>query len=173
MSEPKQDSNQLPPPVYSSTADSTSVSTSPTYFRPTAGLSLPQQLTAIDFTQFRIGGAALSDDHVAVLARDERFSRDPHALLQLMHEQAQLPPKLLVRVRGSHSVYGEAKSDFDLTLNLLPLLVSESERWSYLKIDGGRVAVNGEHVAPAAGTAPSDLEKLAVQYCEDPAPIKR
>jgi hypothetical protein len=110
---------------------------------------------------------------VAVLARDERFSHDPHALLQLMHEQAQLPPKLLVRVRGSHSVYGESKSDFDLTLNLLPLLVSETERWSYLKIDGGRVTVNGDPVPPAAGVASSDLEKLVVQYCEDPATIKR
>lgn len=167
MSDSK-DSNQLPP-VYSSTADSTP-STSPTPFRPA---NLHQQPLAIDFTQYRIGGAALSDDHVAVLARDERFSHDPHALLQLMHEQAQLPPKLLVRVRGSHSVYGESKSDFDLTLNLLPLLVSETERWSYLKIDGGRVTVNGEPVPPAAGVASSDLEKLVVQYCEDPATIKR
>lgn len=168
MSDSK-DSNNLPPPVYSSTADSTR-STSPTLFRPT---DLHQQPLAIDFTQYRIGGAALSDDHVAVLVHNEWFSHNAHALLQLMHEQAQLPPKLLVRVRGSHSVYGDIKSDFDLTLNLLPLLVPESDRWSYLKIDGSRVTVQGEPVPPAAGSAPSDLEKLVLQFCEDPATIKR
>jgi hypothetical protein len=168
MSDSK-DSNQLPPPLYSSTAESTP-STSPTPFSPA---NLHQQPLAIDYAQYRIEGAALGNDRVAVLARDERFSHDPQALLQLMDKQAQLPPKLLVRVRGSHSVYGEIKRDFDLTLNLLPLLVSESERWSYLKIDGSRVTVQGEPVPPAAGSAPSDLEKLVVQYCEDPATVKR
>ena len=167
MSESKQNPDQVSPPVYSSAAESLPTST----FASHTGFSLPKQLAVIDLTQYRITNSTLNDDHVAVLVRDERFSRDPHALLQLMHEQAQLPPRLLVRIRGSHSVYGETKSDFDLTLSLLPLLVSESERWSYLKTDGSRIVVNGE--APEIGTVQSDLEKLVMQYCADPAPIKR
>lgn len=173
MSASKQDYDEKSPPVYSSTADSAPLSTSSTHFELNSSLSTHQQLAFIDFTRYKIGSSTISEDHVTVLTRDERFSRDPHALLQLIHEQAQLPPKLHLRIRGSHSVYGEVKSDFDLTLNLMPLLCSETERWSYLKIDGGGVSPNGEHLPPVPGTASSDLEKLAIQYCDDPNPIKR
>lgn len=169
MSESKQNPDQVSPPVYSSSAESPPTSNNARY----TSFNLPKQLTAIDLTQYRITGSTLRDDHVAVLVRNERFSRDPHVLLQLMHEQAQLPPRLLVRIRGSHSVYGETKSDFDSTLNLLPLLVSESERWSYLKTDGSRIFINGEPEVIETGAVSSDLEKLVMQYCADPAPIKR
>ncbi|KAL3478827.1 hypothetical protein BJX99DRAFT_223505 [Aspergillus californicus] len=170
MADSKQDANPLPP-VYSSTADRPPPSTSTSTSSPGLLFQQQQQHLAIDYTQYRIAGAVLHDDRVAAVTRDERFSCDPHALLQLMHEQAQLPPKLLLRIRGSHSVYGEVKSDFDLTLNLLPLLVSDSERWSYRKLDGSRISANGDPV-PTAGAVPAELEKLVVQYCEDPAPVK-
>ncbi|KAL2840070.1 hypothetical protein BJY01DRAFT_250197 [Aspergillus pseudoustus] len=142
MSDSEQDSNQSPPPVYSSAAENDSLAAS---IRTTPGANLHKQSPFIDFTGYRIAGGVL-DSSTA--------------------------PKALIRIRGSHSVYGEVKSDFNLTLNLLPLLVSETERWPYLRIDGGRVTANGEPSPPVEGITPSDLEKLVVQYCEDPTPIK-
>ncbi|GIC93076.1 uncharacterized protein Aud_009555 [Aspergillus udagawae] len=126
------DSSQLPP-AYSSTATSTPVSTSPRSLTLTLSQDLhqPPLFTSLDFSRYQFPGAMLTDDHVTTVTRHEDFSRDSGALLRLMQEQAQLPPKLLVRIRGTHSEYGETKDDFDLTLNLLPLLVSNLERWSY------------------------------------------
>jgi hypothetical protein len=110
------------------------VSTSPHSLTLTLRQDLHQTplFTSIDFSQYQIQGGRLTDDHVATVTSYESFSRDPGALLQLMQEHVQLPPKLLVRIRGTHFEYGETKNDFDLTLNLLPLLVSEDERWSYV-----------------------------------------
>jgi hypothetical protein len=91
-----------------------------------------------------------------------------------MQEQVQLPPKLFVRIRGSHSEYGETKDDFDLTLNLLPLLVSDDERWSYAKLDPRRITIHSQPMSPrpAYYVASVDLETLNRLYCEDPAPLK-
>ncbi|KAF7171063.1 hypothetical protein CNMCM5623_003530 [Aspergillus felis] len=177
MADSKQtsDSSQLPP-AYSTTASSTPVSTSPRSLTltPSQNLQQPPLFTSINFSRYQIPGATLTDDHVASVTRREEFSRDPGALLQLMQEQVQLPPKLLVQIRGRHSEYGETKNDFDITLNLLPLLVSEDERWSYVKLDPSRITIHNQPVAPRLpyDAASADLETLTRLYCEDPAPLK-
>ncbi|GFF59709.1 hypothetical protein IFM51744_10021 [Aspergillus udagawae] len=177
MTDSKQssDSSQLPP-AYSSTATSTPVSTSPRSLTLTLSQDLhqPPLFTSIDFSRYQFPGATLTDDHVTTVTRHEDFSRDSGTLLRLMQEQAQLPPKLLVRIRGTHSEYGETKDDFDLTLNLLPLLVSDHERWSYVKLDPSRVTIRNQPVShgQAYDVASADLETLTKLYCEDPAPLK-
>ncbi|GFG03081.1 hypothetical protein IFM61392_02622 [Aspergillus lentulus] len=177
MADSKQSSDSSPlPPAYSSTAISTPVSTSPRSLTLTLSQDLhrPPLFTSLDFSQYQIPGGRLTDDHVTTVTSYESFSRDPGALLQLMQEQLQLPPKLLVRIRGTHLEYGETKDDFDLTLNLLPLLVSEDERWSYLKLDPSRITIHNQPVSPepAYDMTSADLETLTRLYCEDPAPLK-
>ncbi|KAL9623292.1 MAG: hypothetical protein Q9160_002399 [Pyrenula sp. 1 TL-2023] len=82
----------------------------------------------INFSNYIPENATLSDDHTTVTCYNPRLCSNPVALGKFLEEQAALPPKLLLHVRGTHSSNTSMSPiiDFNLTINLTPLLIPQS-----------------------------------------------
>ena len=147
-------------------------------------LGLNTRLLNLDFQQYNLPQSVTSDDQTTVITTHPMYSSDVQALIKLLQHQAALPPKPVVRIRGTHSEYGTSygpdKIDFDLMLNIMPLILrAESERWNYLKVDStshpaARSESNDEKKEDVFSSKDGDvgLEEWARRFCDDEAEAK-
>jgi hypothetical protein len=82
----------------------------------------------INFAKYTLPQSSLSDDQTTTTCTDLTLFNDPTAFVETLFEQASLPPKPLIHIQGVHSEwnasYGPDEIDFDLTLNMMPLIAS-------------------------------------------------
>jgi len=82
------------------------------------------QITGINYDKYSPPQSSLSEDKTTVTCGGPQLLQDATALADLIDEQILLPPKPIVRVRGTYGAnYGADKIDFDLALNLMPLIM--------------------------------------------------
>lgn len=150
-------------------------------------LSAISRLSSIPFTKYRIRDAKLSDDQYTVTTTKADLTSgtgQQYALTKFLHEQALLPPKPLMVVRGTHlgssGQYGEPVVDFELRFNLTSMLDLEAR-----PSDGHRRS--RVRVKPFQSSGPSGspkqlsreyldltpMEQWAKKFCEDKADNRR
>ena len=147
------------PPTY--TADVPLASATPT----------PQpirEVTHIDFSSYHLQDGLLSDDKTTSTTTLPELSDNATALFKFIQAQAMLPPKPVVRITGTHidQVYswGSTRIDFDLTLDIMPLLVQAGPNHSgYLKVQP-----ISDEIDPEAS-----VRAWVQQFCDDPNDCKR
>ena len=130
----------------------------------------------IDYSRYFLAHAELSKDRVTLTTTAPALSSKPDVLLALLRAQAALPPIPLVCIRGTSSPpYAQQVVDFDLKLNLLPLIWrgEGAGAWNYLRLiaDGERGFRGGEteNVAPNLRDLPAWVRK----FCHDQSVQKR
>lgn len=102
----------------------------------------------------------------------EHLSTNANALVALIRELSAVPPKPQLRVRGTR----QGHVDFDLQLNLMPLLVPDDEkrRMDYIRcVAEGEMAFRGglqPGVSPNVGG--SGLEEWCRRFVQDQAAVK-
>jgi hypothetical protein len=157
------------PPAYSN-GDSNS--------QPESGSLQPVTSVQFDLRQYQIPHFTISEDQTTVTTTSPLYTSNPGALIELLQHQAALPPKPLVRIKGTHSEYGASygpiRTDFDLTMNLMPLIVrAGTDKWNYL-----RILSPGENCFRVGGMLASEkedmgLDEWARRFCDDQAASKR
>ncbi|KIW91505.1 uncharacterized protein Z519_07471 [Cladophialophora bantiana CBS 173.52] len=158
----------------------------------TAPLSIPSQnplsalsrLTTVSFAKYRIRDSKLSEDQTVTTTTNPELTSSSHSsstsqkqqktLLRFIREQACLPPKPIMVIRGTH-VHVNTVVDFELKLNLTSMLDldrggTESGR-GRLKVK--RYQHGSSNGSPKQMTREemnmSPLELWAKKFCEDRA----
>ncbi|KAK5062617.1 hypothetical protein LTR84_004690 [Exophiala bonariae] len=88
-------------------------------------LTTLSRLAAINLSAYGVRDAALSDDRTTLTTSKPELTSTQYALAKFIHDQASLPPKPLMVVRGTHASYsvnGGTAVDFELRLNLMGML---------------------------------------------------
>jgi len=83
------------------------------------------RLSAIDLPKYcGVEQAKLSDGHTSLTTTKPELTTTQYALIKFINEQASLPPKPLMVIRGTHLTGDTCAThvDFELTLNLTSLL---------------------------------------------------
>lgn len=137
---------------------------------------------SINLKAYRLPQSFLSEDCARLTTTCPTFFEDAQSLVQLVRNQALLPPRPLIHIKGSHSEYGTAygtdKIDFELSLDMMPLLVGdELQQPSHLQLaplssDDGLSSTDEKHVRKEKSRE-TDLELWADKFCRDPAVSKR
>jgi hypothetical protein len=135
----------------------------------TIGGPLPSVLLpSINFMSYRLPADTLSGDETTRTTTDPGVASNAAVLYALLKEQAALPPKPVVRIRGTHIDYiyswGTTRTDFDLTLDVMPLIMPTSTtRLTYVKTKS----------IPGDNNPTDPLRSWAQRFCNDPAECKR
>ena len=135
---------------------------------PRSGEPLPTGLLPfVDFTSYRLQAGTLSADETTRTTTDPGVTSNAESLYTLLREQAAVPPKPVVRIKGTHIDYvyswGTTRTDFDLALDMMPLIVPTST-----------TRLNYVNIKPNPGDNPADPLRSWVQsFCDDPAECKR
>ena len=125
-------------------------------------------LPSVDFTAYRLPASTLSENETTRTTTDPGFTSNVALLYTVLKEQTALPPKPVVRIKGTHVDYvyswGTTRTDFDLTLDIMPLIVPTSTtRLNYVKIKPN-----------PADSSPADLLRSWVErFCNDTAERRR
>lgn len=133
-------------------------------------------LPRLDYTLYSPPLFELSEDSTTLRSSTPYLSDTPRALVSLMRSQATVPPKCTIRVRGSRGT-GNRHVDFDLRMNLMPLLVPDDprQRIDYLRCVGdGELAFRGglkKSLEPDMGPD-GGLEEWCRRYVEDQSTVK-
>ena len=142
----KSQHNQHDPlPSYSENSRTTSSPTSP--WNQQLLLATPG-LPNVNVLAYLPANASLSSDQTTVTVRDEELVTVPAALVSFIFAQAALPPRPIVRIRGS--VCGNVA--FDLKIDMMRYFVPKSDEpaWNYVKIvDEHELAPRGESTVSA------------------------
>ncbi|KAL2422118.1 hypothetical protein ABEF95_010156 [Exophiala dermatitidis] len=130
------------PPSYETTisvpSTSTSIPNTPSHHLPSTApsISIPSQnplealprLAAINLSKYCVPESKLSDDSTTVTTTKPELATTQYALVKFIREQANLPPKPLMIIRGTHeggssgSFSDDGVVDFELKINLTSLL---------------------------------------------------
>jgi hypothetical protein len=149
---------QEDPPEYSTNATS--------QFR-TNGLARNAHFPSINFSQYLLPRGTLSDDRTTRTTTDPELLHNAEAVFALLQEQAALPPKPIVRIKGTHIdklySWGTTRTDFDLTLDLTPLISPTTTCSSFMSV---------EPVQGYSGDV-DPLRSWAQRFCDDPDERKR
>ncbi|MCJ1453676.1 hypothetical protein MMC28_004024 [Mycoblastus sanguinarius] len=164
------DPSAEPPPQYTPLH-----ATSQQHSHPFKPHPAPTPPSTIPFQSYQLPHSTLSLDKTTTTTSSSDLTSDVPALLSLLQAQAALPPKPLVRIKGSHSEYGAAygpdKIDFDVVLNVMPLL----------RQGGSLQVMPGEDQASSTGKGEKNgvmgdnggsLEEWARRFCADDAESK-
>jgi hypothetical protein len=115
--------------------------------------SLPAGVPRIDYKQYAPPLFELSADSTTLTTQSAQLTDDAEALAACLRAQASVPPKPYVQVTGKR----HNKVDFDIRLNLMPLLVPDDDRQrtNYVRcVASGETAHRGgqkEDVLPDVG----------------------
>jgi hypothetical protein len=161
------------PPIYTSPSTSAAPPTplSPSrslpaqYFPPQVLVPLP--IPALPYHAYLPPTATLSADSTTItLTNHATLTSDPIALHRFLQEQVCLPPKPLLKIKGTQNPNAIGKQiDFELSLNLMPLIVRRAVDpqtgtgrggWNYLTTEGG-----------------VSMEEWCRRFCSDQSDAKR
>ncbi|CEJ80262.1 hypothetical protein VHEMI00458 [[Torrubiella] hemipterigena] len=129
-------------------------------------------LPKIDYRIYSPPLFKLSHDLTTLSSKADYLSTNASALLSLMRTQASVPPKPQIQIRGTSG----RKVDFDVKVNLMPLLLPDDER---LRMDYIR-CVGHDEVAYRGGSRPDvlpevgdgGLEEWCRRFVEDGSSVK-
>lgn len=112
------------PPAYSNVIQGNdTTASSSTQLRVPDPINLLSRLAYLDFPKYSPPNSTLSDDQNIVTCTTSNLLKDPFALVTFIHEQCSLPPKPMMRFKGTHiDMHQTTQVDFDLQLNLITLL---------------------------------------------------
>lgn len=134
---------------------------------------------SINFPNFIPSNASLSDDQTTVTLYSPKLCSNPIALGKFLQEQAALPPKLSIRIRGTHSSNTAMAKviDFDLSLNMMPLLITQNATQSlhYIGLIGeGEEAYRGgsTKTMKSSPADPKNINQWIHKFCTDTAKNK-
>ena len=132
------------------------------------------QTTTIPFDAYFPPHSTLSSDQLTVTTMLPSLTSDAQALVRLIQEQASLPPRPLVKIRGQHSEYGASygpdKVDFDLTLDLTGLLGENGGAVEVVPAEKVRIGKSEKTLDRQYGVG---LEEWAAKFCNDAHGSKR
>lgn len=181
------------PPAYDNTSSipSIAVTPSPPSVNPVDALS---RLSGIDFSKYNIAPSKISDDRTVTTTTQVELTSKRYALAKFVHEQAALPPKPLMCIRGTHTNnhnHRDEVTDFDLQLNLTSLLNLDLEPGMGRATDGEATSTRSRLrvLTVDTGTSPGEgplkqrssrdnenlnpLDVWIKRFCEDKAENKR
>ncbi|KAH0837239.1 hypothetical protein AYO21_08107 [Fonsecaea monophora] len=160
--------------------------------RTSTPLSVPSQnplvalsrLKTVSFAKYRVRDSKLSEDQTVTTTTNPELTssstssstsqQQQRTLLKFIREQASLPPKPIIVIRGTHG-NGSTVVDFDLKLNLTTMLDLD---WGGTESGGGRVKVKRYQHGSSNGSPKqmtreemnmSPLELWTKRFCEDKA----
>ena len=132
---PNLNSNNPHPTTAITSSHSTRASTTTTnnHHQSQPNINIPSQnplktlsrLSVLNLSAYGVRDAKLSDDHTTLTTSKPELTSTQYALTKFIHDQAALPPKPVMIIRGTHSSYGSsggAAVDFELKLNLMGML---------------------------------------------------
>ena len=99
------------------------------------------RLSKLPFGNYIPRDAKLSDDHTSLTTSKPELLSTQYALAKFIREQAALPPKPLMVVKGTHTGGSGTVVDFEFTCNLMPLL----------DIDSSSSTVSNSNESPLGG----------------------
>ncbi|EXJ92820.1 hypothetical protein A1O3_01374 [Capronia epimyces CBS 606.96] len=187
------------PPSYETTVLPIPRPSAGTTSAPSIPISIPSQnplealsrLTTIDFAKYRVPDSTLSDDCTTVTTSRPELTGTQYALIKFIYEQAALPPKPLMVVRGTHTENTSTTAivDFELKINLTSLLDTDRDRGAGL--DGTRSSKRirvkpFQNASSSSSSSPKQpgssrterettlgpLEQWVKKFCEDKAENK-
>ncbi|KAI9766413.1 MAG: hypothetical protein M1840_006519 [Geoglossum simile] len=146
----------------------------------------------------RIPGSVLSSDYLTITTFDEGLNQDPAKLHSFVLQQNEIPPKPIVRLKGTHRERREQRgkdnqyevvtvTDFDVHLDLSPYIArrlnlgSGEQDWKFLSVvendvkayRGGRIkSVDLGYRDGLTTYAAPHLGDWTKRYCEDPHTLK-
>lgn len=183
---PSYENTILPPCTIPSASATPSVSTPLPSQNPLDALS---RLKTIDFPKYCVAESKLSDDSTTVTTTKAELAGTQYALVKFIHEQAALPPKPLMVIRGTHlgglgggsTSHGEPVVDFELKINLTSLLDIDNGQSAGLRSSSScRIRVKSlQDSSPAQGSRAdrgsslSPLEQWVKRFCEDKTENRR
>ncbi|AEO55382.1 hypothetical protein MYCTH_2299147 [Thermothelomyces thermophilus ATCC 42464] len=135
-------------------------------------------LPALDYRLYKPPLFELSSDKTTIKTTAAHLSTSAEALVALIRQQATVPPKPQVHIVGRRgSSPNSGRVDFDIKLNLLPLLVPEDprQRMDYLRCVGpGEVAFRGGSKPSTQPEVDGDgsLDAWAARFVADTASVK-
>jgi hypothetical protein len=84
--------------------------------------------SVLEFADYHIPQSTLSKDKTTCTTTASQLTSDPHVLYEFLRQQLRMPPRPVVRVLGTHPdwcySWGNIKVDFDLMLDITPLICS-------------------------------------------------
>lgn len=164
------------PPAYENTLVSANTSnshpTSPSHPRSRSRannppINIPSQnplktlsrLSSLNLSSYGVRDAKLSDDHTTLTTSRPELATTQYALAKFIHDQAALPPKPVMVIKGTHASYsthGGTAVDFELKLNLMGMLDVGSEGPDFEGTGRSRLRVKAfPHQQPQAGSSSS------------------
>ncbi|KAK4244279.1 hypothetical protein C7999DRAFT_35363 [Corynascus novoguineensis] len=135
-------------------------------------------LPALDYRLYRPALFELSADKTTIKSTAAHLSSSAEALVALIRQQATVPPKPQIHIVGRRGTSpNSGRVDFDIKLNLLPLLVPEDsrQRMDYLRCVGsGEVAFRGGSKPSTQPEVDDDgsLDAWAARFVADTASVK-
>jgi hypothetical protein len=130
-------------------------------------MSLVPGMPAIDFSKYQIADSTLSNDQSTLTTTLPSLGSDPRALELLVREQAALPPRPHIRVRGVHTENMREVTDCDVKLNMIRYIVHPHEKWNFVKITP--LEKKSAKDQEARGHALAEWTK---RFCKDTAMMK-
>jgi len=121
-------------------------------------LTTLSRLSSLNLTSYGVRDAKLSDDHTTLTTSRPELSTTQYALAKFIHDQAALPPKPVMVIRGTHASYsvnGGAAVDFELKLNLMGMLDLGAEGPDYDGTGRSRLRVKAFPHQQQAGSSSS------------------
>ncbi|EHY59995.1 hypothetical protein HRR83_006356 [Exophiala dermatitidis] len=161
------------PPSYETTISAPSTSTSipntPSHHPPSPAITIPSQnplealprLAAINLSKYCVPESKLSDDSTTVTTTKPELATTQYALVKFIREQAYLPPKPLMIIRGTHergssgSFGDDGIVDFELKINLTSLLDIASTNYP----DGGYANGSSSSSPSSSWSGPSTSDR--------------
>lgn len=154
-------------------------------------LSSLSRLSSISFTKYRVRDSKLSDDQTTLTTTSTDLASTQYALVKFIHEQARLPPKPLMVIKGTHLgsgvEHGQPVVDFELKFNLTSMLDLDGDEDTEARSERRRVRVKAFRSSGASGlprqtdrgdgssgsTTSNPLEQWVKKFCEDKAENRR
>jgi hypothetical protein len=150
--------NRDAPPVYSGPsepANDTPITQS--------NYSLPG-MPNIDFSKYRIPESTLSKDQSTVTTTLSSLTSDPATLERFIREQASLPPRPHICIKGHHA----SNVDFDIKINMIRYIMHPEEHWNFVKLS----ALPEKKLSKSNQAGQDSLGDWTKRFCKDNAIMK-
>jgi hypothetical protein len=150
--------NRDAPPVYSGPSEP-AIETTVTR----SNYSLPG-MPNIDFSKYRIPESTMSKDQRTVTTTLSSLTSDPATLERFIREQASLPPRPHVCIKGHHA----SNVDFDIKINMMRYIMHPEEHWNFVKVS----ALPEKKPSKSNPTGQASLGDWTKRFCKDNAIMK-
>jgi hypothetical protein len=156
--EPTTQENSDAPPVYSGPSEP--VREAPT----TPSNNLLPGMPDIEFWKYRIPESTFSKDQRTVTTTHSSLTSDPIVLEKFIREQASLPPRPHVCIKGHHAT----NVDFDIKINMMRYIIHPEEKWNFVKLSPS----TDKKASKASEAGRDSLGEWTRKFCKDNALIK-